>query len=386
MPKKVALIEPKLGQYTYNYVPQGLLSIAAILEEAGHNVAVYDSLPIPDCDFLGISAGTLQYNSAISLAKNVNAAIVVLGGAHVTTCTGDAMRSPVFNLGIIGDGELPMLYLLKGRQYAKIPGLVWKSSDVVMANSNQDLNYGFRGTRVPLPAYHLWKGRLGKHINVCRNREWSWNGEWVKRNRPKWWRDFQHEIELLISFGVEIVTITDENFGCWHKGLQLTIDALNGLKAWYCRSDVKNILRTELWDKLAGTKCKGIEVSIVSASPRLLKLIGRPTLEDIDMCIGKLTDAGIAVTAHITFGVPGETKESMAETMQWLTKGIRARIETLCPLPGSVYYEKPDLFRMFGFEVVAVNTSDYEAVSWRANTICHEDFMSYVSRASECAG
>jgi len=376
----VCLVEPLPStSYGFTYLPLGLLTIAGALRREGHSVIVAPELPSRQCDVLGISACTLQYKDAIGIAARSMARMIVLGGAHATTATADAMRSSAFDYAIVGDGEVALSKLLAGDKPETIAGLVRKVDGVLVMNPNLDTDYGFHGNkaadRASLPAYDLYIGEIGHHVGVSRNREYSWRFKWRRKNRPKFWRDFDTEITQLISLGVDEVTVIDEDFGSWHARTRSTINSLDRLGHWHCRAKTETVLKKRLDQALVSSKCDSVELDIGTASKRLLKEYKKPSLEEHELAAKLLADAGLRVTYKITTGLPGETVDSLRATQGWL-HGKEARIERVLPLPGTPYYDEPARFAVFGYRVIWHDFCDYEnSIVWKMDTIATSAFL-----------
>ena len=372
MPKRVVLVEPQYTSYKFTYVPQGLLFIAARLVEGGYDVSINGGGPVPDCDVLGISATTPQYASAVQLARSANSRVTVIGGAHATTSVAETMDSPFIDLAVVGDGEDAFYNICRGVPPKKIPGVAYRSKGTVIVNGKKTIRYSQRDRPTPFLPYQLLEGRLGRHINVCRNLEFFWDCEWRRKNRAKWWKSFAAEISLLVDLGVREVTITDENFGCWSSRIGTTIEALDRLDSWRCRSSVRNILDRKLNERIAGSRCREVEIDVLSGSKRMLTEFGTHTVDEAVWAIKAIEDIGIRTTLKVMLGLPGETNDSMLESLNWLA-GRSVRLETLSPYPGTEFYEYPDRYNRFGFEVVAIEPFAFDAnngsMPWRMDTI-----------------
>lgn len=389
MPKKVVLIEPEYEHYQFSYLPQGLLSIAGALKCSLFDISVIHSPPVPCCDILGISATTAQYNSAISIARNARsrAGLIVLGGAHMTTAPAEAMKSPFFDVGVVGDGEDAFTLLCMGAGINTIPGIVYRNNGMLVMNPNLDMDYGFRSATLPHPAYESYTGTIGELVNVNRNREWSWKFGWKKRNRPKWWRSFSIEMSKLRDLGAKSVFVADENFGCWHNSIESTLSALNAFDSWHCRSSVENVLNRRLDQKLRSSKCRSIEIDCISGNDRILNRFSNHTVEKALLAIELMDGIGIDVVLHVTTGFPGETVKSLMDTWKFIS-GRKARISTLSPWPGSVFYEEPEKYNEFDYRVTALNWCSIDAdanldLPWHMNTIKPLDFLEIIGKMKQ---
>lgn len=379
MPKRIVLAEPHYASYKFNYVPQGLLLIAARLMSSGAKVSIHNSAPVPDCDVLGLSATTPQYISALRIARSARAGKIVIGGAHATTSVAEAMGSPLVDLGVVGDGQDAFFDICRGVPPKCIPGVAYRSKGTIAVNQNQEVRYSQRGRAAPPLPYYLLDGQLGEHVNVCRCLEYSWDHGWANKNRPKLWRSFASEISALKELGVKEVTVTDDNFGSWSSRISTTVKALDRLDSWRCRSSVLNIVQGNLGDKIKDSKCREVEIDILTASRRMLAEFARHTVEDIDHAVRTIEGLGIDVTIRAVIGLPGETHDSMAESLQRLT-GKTVRLETLSPYPGTEFYEQPEKYSRFNFVVTAIDASTFDANNgtmppWEMGTISCSQFV-----------
>ena len=106
----------------YNSAPLGLLYIAAVLEQAGHEVAAIDAAAqlfndertvkeVVDFqpDVIGIGSFTVTFETCKKLGIGLKAALpdvpIVLGSYHVTLLPEEAMANTQFDVGVLGEGE-----------------------------------------------------------------------------------------------------------------------------------------------------------------------------------------------------------------------------------------------------------------------------------------
>ncbi len=91
---------------------------------------------------------------------------------------------------------------------------------------------------------------------------------------------------------------------------------------------------------------KSIIVGAQSGSDRLLKIINRGhSVDDIISATRALTRAGFRVDIDFIFGLPGETREDLEETIKVIEKlvdmGARIHGHTFMPLPGTPFADAP---------------------------------------------
>lgn len=378
---RVCLVDPTTEKFPFTYLPTGLCSIAAVLEKMGHDVTVHiGNADIPDCDFLGISATLHQYPMAISIAKRTRAHTYVLGGPYVTTSPA-VIKSPVFDYGIIGDGERAMSALVGNYDPRRIAGLAYKSLNTIVVNSPMPID---TCDLLP-PAYHLISNfsEFPKFTNVCKTKNVRHDGIiWKEKHTVFHALVFDKAMAQLRSMGVRRVCVTDEVFvGGWTIGkLKMAIESLDRFTSWVCRTDVEsaNVRRLDKW--FAGSRCNGVELRIITASDRMLSEYELPDIEQIDLAIGALSKFGL--TLHVIIGLPGETIASLEDTREWLRQTkLPVRVETFVPFPGTRAWEGE--FDRFGFNVTGVAHRDFyindhgqiSDMPWRSETIPHREFI-----------
>ena len=111
-------------------MPLGIAGLAAILEKAGHQVAVLDpcplQLPVPEIaewvkkekpDVLGISALTHTAKNAYAVAEAVKKELpdlpIIMGGSHCTVWPNLAIEEcPAIDVSVIGEAEERILPLV----------------------------------------------------------------------------------------------------------------------------------------------------------------------------------------------------------------------------------------------------------------------------------
>lgn len=116
-----------------------------------------------------------------------------------------------------------------------------------------------------------------------------------------------------------------------------------GLKIhWVCNSRVDNV-DEELLRKIKRAGCWMIGYGLESANQKILDSVKKGIKVEQTVRAVKLSKkAGLDVTAHCVFGFPGETEETIRETIQ-LTKKLPldfAQYYCSVPFPGSDLYQQ----------------------------------------------
>jgi radical SAM superfamily enzyme YgiQ (UPF0313 family) len=149
-------------------------------------------------------------------------------------------------------------------------------------------------------------------------------------------------------FGAREVYFDDDTF----TGKRAQVEAIcaeivrRGLAVpWSCMADAV-VTDAELVDTMAAAGCIGLKFGVESASPEVLRRVGKPAalLDHVDALAARLGHHGIKSHATFTFGLPGESPASMAATFALACRldvdMVQFSIST--PFPGTRYHEEAE--------------------------------------------
>lgn len=109
---------------------------------------------------------------------------------------------------------------------------------------------------------------------------------------------------------------------------------------WYCNSRVDNVDR-ELLQTMKKAGCRMMSFGIESFSPLVLSNIKKGTTpEQAEQAVRLAHECGLEVIAHCIFGLPGETEQSMRDTLRRIC-GLPvdyAQFYAATPFPGTEFY------------------------------------------------
>ncbi|TFG44778.1 MAG: hypothetical protein E4H31_03600, partial [Dehalococcoidia bacterium] len=172
---KVLLVGPArltLEEQKYATFPNGLLSMAAVLEKHGHEVKIYDgNIDVKQpADFVDFAPGIIGFTvasgpkitDAIVLSQEfkqlIPAASLIWGGTHPSVLPEQTLIEPYIDFIAIGAGEYTLLELVEhletgATRLEDIKGLVFKQDGKIIRNEPrpfiEDLD------ELPNPAWHL---------------------------------------------------------------------------------------------------------------------------------------------------------------------------------------------------------------------------------------
>jgi len=156
--------------------PLGICYIAAVLENNGKDVGIIDCTPLEMShaellselekkkpDVVGISSTTPAYESTLKTAALIRERLpetkIVIGGVHVTALPEDTLSCELFDVGVLGEGELTFLELVshleeKGfRNLSEIRGIVYREGKKIVKTGKREFIKDLDS--LPFPARHL---------------------------------------------------------------------------------------------------------------------------------------------------------------------------------------------------------------------------------------
>jgi len=357
--------------------PQGLLYLAAVLRQAGHiprvtNLAGHtaDSWKpeIKEADIYGIQLYTPTAHHGINIAKYIKEKFprkpIICGGAHPTADPNDP-RLEVFDKIVIGEGERALVDIVNS--YCEDKEL----PRIIRAELIKDLD------SLPFPAWDLVDMmKFTRKINdkrcfgISGSRGCCYQCTFCDRSlfgskvRFRSIKNITDEMKEIINrYGVKQFEFFDDMFTMSKKRLQEFAEITQdwGI-AYRCngRADVKD---PEIYSLLKRTGCKKLCFGIESGSQRILDLMKKGTTVKQNLqAIQLAQNAGIPATGYFIIGFPGETKETIQETIDFIKESDidQAQVYTFTPLPGCEVARNPE---RYGITRMSKDYSDYFLVT-----------------------
>jgi anaerobic magnesium-protoporphyrin IX monomethyl ester cyclase len=357
---KVALISPPpASQWAfvdYQYPIIGLAYLAAVLEKNGHQIRVIDCPPQHlTCmhiqqeltrfqpDIVGITSVTATFTSALKVAQTAKQAcpkaFVVLGGPHVTIAD-DAflLENPEVDAVVKGEGEQTIVELARYvsglMSLNAVAGITFRSNGHLVHTTNRSCIQNL--DELPFPAYHyfpLIKYRIFKKIGVpiLTSRGCTSNcsfclvphiaGNNFRARSPASVADEMESVKS--SYNVDFVTFNDEIF-TYNK--QRVLDICAEIKRrkiklpWDCQTRV-DLVSSDLLHRMKEANCQLINFGVESGSQRILDAMKKgTTVQQNAAAIRMAKEAGLSVTVSLALGYPGETEETIMQTIDFIKK------------------------------------------------------------------
>ncbi len=406
---RVLLIQPPVALFDDDerqaMPPLGLAYIAAVLERAGHEVAIVDCVVsafqrlrlLPDgrlrhglegdalteeirCfapEVVGVSnlfsAQSDAAHYVCRLVKQIDSGMVtVMGGAHPSAVPEEVLADPNVDYVVRGEGESAMLRLVNAlQQSCRVPddpaGLAFRDEGTVRVCPPgpplTDLD------SLPLPARHLlpmrqYFGYRSPHGTVVRRHPCtnmmtsrgcparccfcSIHSVWGRRFRWHSARRVIEEIDLLVNnYGVREIQFEDDNLTLnkprMREICQGIIDRRFDL-LWTTPNGVATwALDEHLLELMRRAGCYHIAIAVESGSQETLdRLIHKPLdLRKVPPIVRTARKLGMGVSAFFVVGFPGETRADIEKTFDYAMNLGADHVHFFTATP----YPGTDLFR-----------------------------------------
>jgi radical SAM superfamily enzyme YgiQ (UPF0313 family) len=363
---KFCVIVPE-SPYLFNpwtIEPLGALYLAGAAKEIGADVSVrvWSQEPLPEADWYGISVLTPNYEQVRGIISHLRGdfpwAKIVLGGAHCTFLPRPTLTDLRPDYLVAGEGENVLQHILNGLE-GDPPGVyrLLDGSDIIIGDG---LAVPPDFPSLPIPDHSLllhdyfpnraWTEEPGGAITASRGCPYncSYCGKSVG-HRARWRTpgSVAQEMKFYDQWRFE----DDDIFGnlSWFGRFAELIPTG---KEWRCsvRGASVNERILELAKK-AG--CQQVGVGVETASSKLLKVhCPSKSVKVNTRAVRMIKDADLQVTAFLIAGLPGETDETVQETIDWIheVKPDKFTVSACTPYPGSPLWRYPEKYGMFNID------------------------------------
>jgi radical SAM superfamily enzyme YgiQ (UPF0313 family) len=334
--------------YDANTLKLTLEEVAKIIEKEVPRLVVF-------------TTSTTAINSDIKVAQRVKEIsqdiITATFGAHVKGVPIQTLRdNRCLDIAIYGDPETVVKELVqKNYNISEVDGIYYrKGRDIIKNKPHPPVNsldeYGIAAHDMIEP--HLYHDPLAKGspltitygqigcINKCIYCMSMLYGKLRMRSVPH----FIKELKFIERLGFKEVFFIDCGFTNELKWTNELVDSMINESlnlTWWCLSRADH-LNESLLRKMKRAGCHSIGVGVESANPRIIKNINkRVDTKEVIRIIKIAHKLKLRILLYFQFGLPGETRETMEETLNYaLASGadlVTFGIAT--PVPGTPFYD-----------------------------------------------
>lgn len=357
--------------------PQGLAVLAACIEQKGFSVKILDTsaekLALEDMKphlekyyttpkFIGLTASTVTVSNAYAVSRICKKlwpdAKIIFGGVHASSKPEEPLKNNVADVVIRGEAEYAFVDFIKGLPLPQIKGLTYLGEGGVIVHNPEgplvDLD------TLPLPAYHLlpiekYYPAVGSYkrlpvMSIVTSRGCPGKctfcyqpfGTALRQRSP---RKIADEIKYLVEkWGIKEICFYDDNFTTFKKGTRELCNILLNEKidiTWICFARV-DWIDLDLLKLMKKSGCHQILFGAESANQEILNNLRKNITPDkVRAAVKAAKEAGIDCRVTFLFGSPGETEETMKQTIDFaleLDPDI-ALFNIVSPNPGTQMYD-----------------------------------------------
>jgi len=376
--------------------PLGLAFLAAALEQKGVEVRIADFVVSPYSrehltsllkDFaphmVGVTSVTMTFDTAIQVIEDVKRIdtniLTVMGGPHVTFCAEQTLTAhPQLDMIVIGEGDITITELVSAVEHStpldSVKGIVYRNGSNLVRTpfreSFADVN------TLAFPARHLLPLQryraLGMAISMTTSRGCPFQcifcvgrkmvGSKVRYRDPMKVVD---EIEYLATLGFCQINIADDLFTANKKHCIAICDEIlkRGIQIKWTSFARVDTVSEEVLAKMKAAGCTAVSFGIESANKEILKTIKKGiTTQQVEDAIKMCVKTGIDPHASFILGLPGETHDTLKETLdfgeQMKAIGLSYGFHLLAPFPGT---EVRDEKEKYDIRILTDDWSQYHA-------------------------
>lgn len=359
---RIALISP-MWKVENSYPPLGLAYIGAVLEKDNHNVKIFDltlehkksfenkmeEITAFSPEVVGISAMSHSYDNAIKIAeylKNKTRAKIVLGGPHPTIMPESTLRNKFVDFVVMGEGEETFLKICQNLQTGKfhgISGLCYKENGEEDEKHEKHENIIVQPKEnfivdlddIPFPARHLlnienymlvddYGEKMATIVSSrgCPYRcTYCYKGLFGVTYRQRSFQNIVDEIKCCIEdFGYKSFYFVDDLFTMNTKRVEGLTDAIKEEKLnirWQCLARVNNAT-PEMFKQMKDAGCYKVHFGIESGDQNVINKVQKAiTLDQVRNATRYCKAAGIRTKGYFMLGLPGDTIETMRNTLDF---------------------------------------------------------------------
>lgn len=345
-----------------NYQHRGLLAIAEVLIDKGHEVDYYanyvDFDRTRDYDIVGISSYTQNIENARRLSLMAKheypETLTVLGGAHANGIGSDDLKRELSFFDYIakghgGDAILAIINKLQDKTIKFEQNQNIYNQDNILSvrplteieTQPSYLNRAYNLLHYPLPSARIFFSEgCVHHCAFCANRRHrtiSYDIDLVER-----------EIELLThNFHTKYLYVGDENFYLGTSRSDQIIDLMEKYSSsckWGFQTRI-GVPPQQAFEKLNPDSCVEIDLGIETANEKTRNLVGKNygSLDTVYKTVEAYLKRNFNLLAYFIVGLPGETRTTIDDNFKFMSdlimKGVMIEPGIFVPYPGTPIFE-----------------------------------------------
>lgn len=338
------------------FPPLGILYLSSYLKKRGWKVQCIDmalghTLDMIESEVVGVSFTTPQRDEAYRIAQHCynKGTITIAGGAHPTHMPDECLLHD-FDIVVRGEGERALDHIL---DTLAVGGDVQRVVDNRLDQIEIDEEPFPDRFSIDIHAYdYKIDGRQA--TTVMTTRGCPYNCSFCARalqgcRMQSAWRTSSEIIHLYERYGFEAFMVFDDVFILNKKRTRQIVRQLEGfgfIFRCFARSNLIDDENCELMNRLGVTE---VGIGVESGSDAILRKNLKGTSRKGNLRAFKLLKShGIRAKAFLIVGLPGESEQTINETIEWIdiAQPDDLDISVFQPLPGSPIFNEPNKFEI----------------------------------------
>jgi len=290
---------------------------------------------VDDCFWPSATWFVPDLTETIRTIKTMTDAPIVVGGVGFSIFARQIVEYTGADFGIHGDGENATVslhnQLCGSRKFEKLNGLIWRHNGTIRINQPawpKPLSLPVERDAIDNLTYFRKGGQGGIETKRGCNRRCIYcadplaKGTKIRLRNPA---EIADEVETLISQRVDMLHLCDSEFNIPYNHAYSVCEEfihrnLGKHLRWFTYMAVTPF-DAELSKFMSKAGCVGIDFTGDSASPSMLKTYRQPhRKEDLASAVQLCRENNIKVMLDLLLGGPGETSETVAQTIDFIKK------------------------------------------------------------------
>ena len=313
--------------------------------------------------FIGFTFTTAIFHLAQRYAKAAKEILpgvtIVAGGPHANVLPEEVLNRTEIDLVVQGEGDQALAEIVSGKDRDKIPGLVYRQDGKIIRNPPRPniprldmLPYPaldlydvqryraprFMARRSPVASMETSRGCYGA-CKFCSSR--------ITKFRVKSVDRVLQEMEYILSLGFNEIHLVDDMFTADIKRVKAICRAIIENKmdiSWYPRGGIRvDHVDQEMFHLMKEAGVWNVAFGIESGNQEILNNIRKDiTRDEIRNAIKLAKKAKLGTDGYFMLGHPGETEETIKETIGFATSLDLdfAKFTINIPLPGTPQFDE----------------------------------------------
>lgn len=341
---KILLIHPSFKYVGTDRFPLGLGYIASHMKKYSNNILVYDEqkyeigitqLQQIKPDIVGISATTPSYKRVKKLLKSIHRLtenlrpLILMGGTHATFLPDQTLHDGV-DIILRGEADDTIHQLFEIDEFSEllnIPGISFKEN---LTNQHNPILPQVKDLdMVPFPSRELFDRSMYPVMSITTSRGCPYTCAycsatefWGRKVRFHSVEYVETELEQIADLGYKFVCFEDATFSVKYdrtKAICATLINNPKLKnlAWSCETR-PDCVNPDILNVFEESRCCLLMLGVESASKHVLKINKRTvSIKNLYKGMEQIMETNIPLQVLMIFGLPGETEESVNETIEF---------------------------------------------------------------------